>query len=390
MPFTGKATFTAGAALPELAEDISDIVSIVSPFETPLLDALGDASRPATSTIHEWIEDTLLPSTVQLDQTSFSPDPASAANLTLDTSFPLREGSLLQPVESDEMMLVVLVSGATTISVQRGYGGTTPETLADDMVLRIIGHAALEGDDAPGVQQTDRQRRSNFTQILTATAEVSGTMQAVNTVGVADELDFQVQERTRELLRDLEQVVVNGVAAETDPQGTGTVRRTMRGIIPSIVTNRHSPGVGPIPLGAGASQDELTEEVLNAALREIWNSSGASITHLVCGANQKRRINEFVSSNRRFSEDADRLRNLVSVVETDFGVHEVLMSRWVPADALVMIDASRIEVKPLAGRTFHTTPLAKEGDRERRQVIGEYTLEMRNEAAHGVLIDMAT
>ncbi len=31
MPFTGKATFTAGADLPELIEDISDIIGMMCP-----------------------------------------------------------------------------------------------------------------------------------------------------------------------------------------------------------------------------------------------------------------------------------------------------------------------------------------------------------------------
>ena len=42
MPFTGKATYSAGATLPEIAEDVSDIIALVSPYETPLLDHLGD------------------------------------------------------------------------------------------------------------------------------------------------------------------------------------------------------------------------------------------------------------------------------------------------------------------------------------------------------------
>src|SRR5687768_4476075 len=63
MPFTGKATYTAGATLPEIAEDVSDLVAINSPHETPLLDALGDAPRVARSTVHEWLEDSLLPNT---------------------------------------------------------------------------------------------------------------------------------------------------------------------------------------------------------------------------------------------------------------------------------------------------------------------------------------
>jgi len=42
MAFTGKATYSAGTSLPELAEDVSDLIGIVSPYETPLLDAVGD------------------------------------------------------------------------------------------------------------------------------------------------------------------------------------------------------------------------------------------------------------------------------------------------------------------------------------------------------------
>ena len=60
MAFTGKATYAAGADLPEIMEDVADIISIVSPYETPLLDHLGDPARPALSTIHEWVEDALV------------------------------------------------------------------------------------------------------------------------------------------------------------------------------------------------------------------------------------------------------------------------------------------------------------------------------------------
>ena len=56
MSFTGKATHSS-VGLPERAEDISDIVSIVSPYESPLLAHLGDPPRAATSTYHEWLED---------------------------------------------------------------------------------------------------------------------------------------------------------------------------------------------------------------------------------------------------------------------------------------------------------------------------------------------
>ena len=68
MAFTGKATYSAGATLPEIVEDVSDLVGIVSPYETPLLDALGDPQRAAMSTHHEWLEDDPLIPRVDVSQ----------------------------------------------------------------------------------------------------------------------------------------------------------------------------------------------------------------------------------------------------------------------------------------------------------------------------------
>ena len=49
---------------------------------------------------------------------------------------------------------------------------------------------------------------------------------------------------------------------------------------------------------------------------------------------------------------------------------------------------SRLAVLPLAGR-FHALPLAATGDSISMQVLGEYTLEIRNENAHGIVRGLA-
>ena len=54
-------------------------------------------------------------------------------------------------------------------------------------------------------------------------------------------------------------------------------------------------------------------------------------------------------------------------------------------DTVLLLDSSRIHVMPLAGRSFQFKPLAHIGDREAGQLIGEYTLELRNQNAHGVI-----
>ncbi|MBX3368544.1 MAG: DUF5309 family protein [Phycisphaeraceae bacterium] len=387
MPFTGKSTFAAGATLPELAEDVADIVSIVSPFETPLLDHLGDAKRSSESTIHEWIEDALLPNTDQINQTTFTPSATTATSITVDSGVRFQPGDLVRPGNSTEVMLVTAVA-SNTLTVVRGYGATTAHALANDMLLTILGNAALEGADANAARFTSRIRRRNYTQIFTSTVEVSGSMQAARAHGVADEMDFQKQERTRELLRDLENCVINGVAPASDPQGSTTVRRSMNGLLRIIQSNRFVPGVAGFPSGGGVG-DVLNEEVLNAALRRVWEQSSARIDTIVVGGAQKRRINAFASAARSYLPEETRFRDMVSVYESDYGVCRVILSRWVPQDYVLMLDSSRVEVLPLSGRSFHFKPLAARGDAHAGQVIGEYTLECRNENAHAIIAGLA-
>lgn len=382
MSFTGKSTYGAGSSLPEMAEDVADIIGIVSPFETPLLDHLGDPNRLAMSTRHEWLEDALLPNTDAVNDSVFG-DATTDTDFDVDNGNRFRVGDQIQVEGSAEVMFVTGIA-TDTLTVVRGYGGTTAEALADNQVIRILGNAALEGDDRPATRFTNRVRQANWTQIFTSSVEVSGTELAVNQIGLEDEMDFQKQERLRELVRDLENCVVNGVAPTADPEGSGTVRRTMNGLIPMMSTNVFSPGMGGFPSDAA-----LTETQLNQALRSVWDQSSGNVDTIVVNGFQKRQINGFITSGRRYDSGETRFGDLVSVYESDYGVCRVVMSRWVPADSVLLLDSSRVDVLALAGRSFHYKPLASDGDKEVGQVIGEYTLEMRNENAHGLVTGLS-
>jgi hypothetical protein len=388
MPFTGKATYSAGATLPEILEDVSDIIGIVSPYETPLLDHLGDPRRAAQSTVHEWIEDSLLPNTDKITQSSFA-NPSTATSVQVQNADRFRVGDQVKVEGAAEVMFVTAVA-APNITVTRGYGGTAAEALALNQKLIILGNAAIEGDDRPATRFTNRVRKVNYSQIFTASVEVSGSQLAARNIGIDDEMDFQKQERLRELLRDVENCVLNGVASAANPQGGSTTRRTMRGIIPSVTTNILQPGLGGIPAGSGGSSNGLTEDVLNAALRRIWDQSNGPIDTIVVNGFQKRKINSFIATSRAYESDEKVFRDMVSVYESDFGVCRVILSRWMPPDTVLLLDSSRADVMPLAGRNFHFKKLASAGDAEVGQVIGEYTLELRNENAHGVLKGLAT
>lgn len=387
MAFTGKATYDAGATLPELAEDVSDVIGLIGPYETALLDHLGDPRRPATSTVHEWLEDALAPTSDVIDQAVFNPNALEATTFGVEHPARFRIGDVLRPDGSDERLLVTAVD-ASTITVVRGYGGTTAAALQNEQILHIVGNGALEGAERGASRTTNRVRGTNYTQIFTKSIEISGTQLAAAKIGVRDEMDYQMQERLRELLRDLENTVINGVSSATVAQGSSTVRRTMNGILSMLETHRFEPGEGVIPNGGGAG-DELTEPVLNAALRGIWESSGSMADTIVVGGAQKRRINGFIGDSRAYASRETAFRDMVSVYESDFGVCRVVLSRWMPADAVLLLDSSRIEVLPLSGRSFHFKRLSSTGDSEVGQVIGEYTLQLMNESAHAVIGGLA-
>lgn len=263
MPFTGKATYDGGAALPELVDDVSDLVRLISPFDTPLLDAIGDPRYAAKSTRHEWA------------------------------------------------------------------GG------------------------------------ENFTQIFTESVMIQGGLDAVGLHAVEREFGYQVIQRLRELLRLLEQSVINGYKAESGGTGDASyARRTMDGIV-SMLAKRGKN----IP----SSAQPLDEKMLNAAIGLAGPLSAGAI---VCNGFQKRKISTFNQSGRHYEPESTVLRNLVDVYESDFGVQRVILSRWVPADKVLLLDLDKIQVLPLAGRSFFARRLVESGDFRKAQIVGEYTLEM--------------
>jgi len=382
MAFTGKATYSAGTTLPELAEDVSDLIGIVSPYETPLLDALGDPMREATSTHHEWLEDELLPNKDAINDSTYT-NPTQDTDFVVDHGSRFRIGDQIQVEGSEELMLVTNVN-SNTLTVVRGYAGTTAEALADNKVTNILGNAALEGADKPGARFTTRVRRGNYTQIFTAVVEVSGTDIAASQLGLADEMDYEKQERLRELLRDMENTVINGGQPSSNPEGSSSVRRTMKGIIRHLSSNIFHTGDSGFPTGT-----DLDEAKINYVLRKIWESSSGNADLIVVGGFQKRKINAFCADSRTYGANDTTFTNMVSIYESDFGVCRIITSRWMPQDAALFLDSSRTSVLPLAGRSFYFKPLASSGDYESGELIGEYTLELRNEAAHGIIRDLS-
>jgi hypothetical protein len=179
--------------------------------------------------------------------------------------------------------------------------------------------------------------------------------------------------------------VINGGQPAANPQGSASVRRTMKGITAHLSTNVFHTGDSGFPSGT-----DLDEAMINYVLRAIWENSNGNVDLIVVGGFQKRRINAFCADSRSYAANDTTFTNMVSIYESDFGVCRIITTRWIPQDAALLLDSSRINVLPLAGRNFHFKPLASSGDYECGELIGEYTLELKNEAAHGLIRNLST
>ncbi len=365
MPFNGLATYDNFEGI---GEDVSDLVAFLAAFETPLLDALGTSDQPATNVKHEWLEDTLNPTT----------DAVAADTTDLDTTMDVdhasyfRVGDVIQV--SDETMMVNTIVDSDTVGVARGYGGTSAASHSAGADVTIIGNAALEGEDTDEDRTTKQVRKHNYCQIMKVGVKISGTAQAVGWLTTGDKLADAKVMRLREVLRDLEKTVLLG-RTDVATIGSDTGRRTMAGIVCSLATNVVSCGT-------------LTESALGNLLQSCYNQGSRDVDLIVAPPKQKRIISSWNGSRVHVTSDANAYRNVVEVYESDFGSQRVIMNRWLPDDVVLALDSSRLKVVPLRGRSFQYEELAKGGDYARGQIVGEYSLELRNENAHGMLNDL--
>jgi len=79
----------------------------------------------------------------------------------------------------------------------------------------------------------------------------------------------------------------------------------------------------------------------------------------------------------------------VDHIVAEFGQFPVIMNDNVKPTELFFIDINRTKIKPLGSRGFHHQDTAITGDNRRGFIVGEYTLEFKQESAHGRIKNLA-
>ena len=351
--------------------DLSEVLSAILLDDTDFLSVIG-ISGEATQTKHSWVEDALNATTV----ISLGNITASGTALALSASHLTRitAGTLLKHTLSGKPEVIqVTAVGAASATIVRGYGNTSGNIhngsgATSASTWEIISHPRPQGMAGPKDESTTRALKYNFTQIFSKGVKITGTAQAIDHAGVNSEDAYQIDLRLRELKRELDRTCIMGALAPNDV--AASTYGTMGGVIDMI---------GWITGGNTSNTAEtLTPSVVNTMAKQIFDDGGTPDILLVGGV-QKQKISTFDQEFRRSTLDSRRSGYTVEEFVSDLGMNlRVVVDRWVPNDVAMVLDSSKIKIMPLKTRAFALEKLAKTGDSNDWQIVGEYTMEVRN------------
>ena len=148
----------------------------------------------------------------------------------------------------------------------------------------------------------------------------------------------------------------------------------------------------------GASQFHALRDLLSEvgssqpdSFRKLSLVTKEDLDVLVVPPKVKQTISGFVgasSSNpRMFTSEDKTFGASIDVYVSDFGNLQIIPNRTMAGlETCFLLQTDMAAAAYL--RDFQVNDLAKTGDSEKKQLLVEFTLEVRNEAAHGILLDI--
>jgi hypothetical protein len=379
MAFSGLSTnklFTPNL----VAEDISEVIRTLAPYEAPFLDWLGDSDRfAATSPKHEFIEDFLRPRYI-IASTAIASATAAGAIQINGLGEALTVGTLLENESaSPELMQVTSIHGPNTISVTRAYAGGDSGSLAPGGSLFVRYPAGIEGQEHGGFHTARLgNRRANTVGYFNVPIATSGTQLATNQHG-SDTFEGARAKVFREIPGLLEAEVIRGVLNASNSLGSATLTRTMQGIRPQLTAIASTVTAASFAANPHLYLGNVWEQIYQAgaSVDETWA--------VVAGRTFFRNISDLNDTKVQDSNEREKFKRVIREYQGPFGMATVFLSRALPATEALIVPRERLQVVPLQSRSFFYQEMGLSGDNRKGHVIGEYSLEAHHPSAMGRL-----
>ena len=364
---TARGTSTSSKLVNGIIKDVDELIWLLDPTETPLLTgqnynglpgAILPVGDPAEQIKVEWQEENIL-----LPYAASTTTIASGIT-TLVVGAEHQSKSQIGDVvmcPSGEQIQVTAYVSTDSLTITRGFAGTSAATITTGDVLRSIGPVLSEGSNPGTSRVADRALLYNYTQIIgPSQLSMSATQQQIQRYGVPDEFAHQLGNRVAEHALYREQAFVHGVRYQSGDL------RMMGGIDYYIGANGTTD----------SSNTSLTAAVLQTALATNWGNGGTP-THLLVAPAQIITIDDISNTSivRQTVMEGARGRQPVTIIQTEYGDLQVVRSRYVNKRAYLTFFDGRIQRRILRPQVVQE--IAKTGDADNVMIVGEETLQIK-------------
>jgi hypothetical protein len=272
---------------------------------------------------------------------------------------------------------------------------TYHEWQTDSLAAAALG-GAVEGADASTITASPTTRIGNRTQIFTKSVAVAGTLEAVDKAGRKSEKAYQLAKVSAELKRNIELTLLSN---QVSAAGDSSTARTLGGMQAWLNTNYDGgtngvAGSGGTTARTNGTNRTFTETILKTVIAEVYTAGGTPKVLMVNPAH-KQTVSAFAGiAAQRYMAPSNEPTTIIGAADvymSDFGTISVVPNRFMNStnacdETAFLVDPDMAAVAYL--RPFQTIELAKTGDSEKTQLLAELTLEVKNQAAHGICADL--
>ena len=272
-------------------------------------------------------------------------------------------------------------------------------------------NAQLEGAAAGMDESKPIVELSNYCQIMSKVAEVTGTLEKVDKYGRDSEMAYQLELRYGELANDQEWAVVgtqqakdagsanaltsdptcypkDGITPQIppfpDPEGVVTGARMMESFVPQLDDD-------VVIDASGAADIEGVENALLEAHLATY-MKGGNPSYLVTDPKTAGIVSSFAlaAGRHRDIRNERKLVNVIDLYVSTYGELDVVLDRNMEKGTMLLVDFNYTATPVL--RPTADWPIAKMGDSDKRQILWEGTFAVLNTGAHAAVtgVDLTT
>jgi hypothetical protein len=280
-------------------------------------------------------------------------------------------GTLLFVYDSttSEYGLMWVESMGSSNSIAYSWVAVTASTnidLTTASKLYILGDVANEGSGPRDDKSRVRSVITNAMAILREDVQITGSMAATDFYAVENELKHQISNRLIEMQRHREMLML--LAKSTTR--SATLAGLFDGAFGFLEGKSGSDWVKDSSL-------DFTESAVNDLAAEVYENGG-NPDCLVGSVQQLRKFTRWDQNKVRTSTDAKIAGHYITQYLTDTGATvDLVMLRKFPVNIVFCLDTQKIKLRAKKGRKLLVEKLGIDGDRERWQMISEFTVEFR-------------